>query len=114
MDKPFSIKRPWGEFREYAENEPVTVKTIFIKDGESLSLQYHEHRGEFWHILKGTPEVTIGGEKVMAKAGDEFETPPNVEHRIAAVGGDVEFLEIARGQFDEKDIVRTEDKYGRT
>ncbi|MES2213946.1 MAG: phosphomannose isomerase type II C-terminal cupin domain [Patescibacteria group bacterium] len=114
MDKPFSVTRPWGEFRQYAENEPVTVKTIFIKDGESLSLQYHNHRQEFWHILRGTPEVTIGKAKTMGKPGDEFEIGEGIEHRIGAVGGDVEFLEVARGHFDEGDIVRTEDKYGRT
>lgn len=112
--EPFTEIRPWGEFRQYTEGEPVAVKTIFIKDGQSLSLQYHHHRVEFWRILRGTPEVIIGEEKTEAKPGDEFMIGIGVHHRISAVGGDVEFLEIARGEFDEADIVRLDDKYGRT
>jgi mannose-6-phosphate isomerase-like protein (cupin superfamily) len=111
--KLFTEKRPWGEFRQYAKNEPVTVKTIYVKNGESLSLQYHKQRSEFWRILKGEPEVTIGEEKIKAKAGDEFTVPLGAKHRVAAPFGDVEFLEISRGNFDESDNIRIEDKYGR-
>jgi mannose-6-phosphate isomerase-like protein (cupin superfamily) len=112
--EPFTEKRPWGEFRQYAKGEPVTVKTIFIKSGESLSLQYHKQRSEFWRILKGTPEVTIGDKKVKAKAGDEFNIPVGAKHRVAAPDEDAEFLEVSRGNFDENDNTRLEDKYGRT
>ena len=110
----FTTERPWGSFRQYTTGEPVTVKTIFIKKGESLSLQTHEKRSEFWHILKGTPEVTIGNRMARAKPGDEFEIVLGLAHRVSALEGDVEFLEISRGEFDEADIIRLEDKYGRT
>lgn len=112
--KPLTEKRPWGGFREFIKNEKATVKVLFVKKGEIFSLQKHFYRNEFWRILVGNPDVTIGGKTTRAKAGDEFEIPPETEHRIQASSDDVEILEISRGKFDEADIVRIDDKYGRT
>jgi mannose-6-phosphate isomerase-like protein (cupin superfamily) len=113
FEKPFTEKRPWGEFRQFAKNEPVTVKTIFVKHGESLSLQYHHGRQEFWRVLFGNPEIIIGESLIKAKKGDEFTILPETKHRLSAPEDNVEILEIARGQFDESDVVRLEDKYHR-
>jgi len=112
--KPFTEERPWGWFREFIENEKDTVKILFIKKGESFSLQKHHNRDEFWKVLSGDPDIMVGDKTVQAKPGDEFEILPEVEHRIAAPTGDVEVLEISRGKFSEEDIVRIKDKYGRT
>ncbi|HEY4478886.1 MAG TPA: phosphomannose isomerase type II C-terminal cupin domain [Candidatus Paceibacterota bacterium] len=109
----FTQERPWGSFRQYAEGEPVTVKTIFIRAGGSLSLQTHRKRSEFWRVLRGTPQITVGQQVVAAKPGDEFEIGIGVEHRASAPDGEAEFLEVSRGEFDENDIMRLEDKYGR-
>lgn len=111
--EPHTTKRPWGEFRQFTDNEPVTVKIILVKKGESISLQYHAHRIEFWKVLSGAPVVTIGGEIQTAVVGEEFTIAARVSHRIEAIDSDVELLEIARGIFDENDIVRLDDKYGR-
>ena len=114
--KPFTEERPWGGFREFVKNETdtVTVKILFVKKGEEFSLQEHHHRDEFWRVLVGDPDITIDDKVVRAKAGDEFEVPPETNHRISASVNDVEVLEISRGEFDENDIERIEDKYGRT
>lgn len=111
--KPFTEKRPWGGFREFVENEKDTVKILFIKKGEVFSLQNHEQRDEFWRVLSGNPDITIGDKTMRAKKSDEFDIQPKTEHRISALVDDVEVLEISRGDFDENDIVRIEDKYGR-
>ena len=111
--KPFTEERPWGGFREFVKNEVTTVKILFIKKGEVFSLQKHHGRDEFWRVLSGDPDVTIGDKIVRAKTGDEFEVPPEVNHQVSASVNDVEVLEISRGKFDENDIVRIEDKYGR-
>ena len=113
IKEPFTEKRPWGEFRQYTSGESVTVKTVFVKAGECLSLQYHERRAEFWRVLSGAPDVTIGEKITHAKVGDEFMVPKGATHQIAAAEEDVEILEIAYGDFDENDIVRIEDNYGR-
>ncbi len=111
---PFTEVRPWGEFRQLTSpGELVTVKTILVKKGQSLSLQYHHHRSEFWKVLSGTPEITKGEEVFVAKAGDEVTIALEEKHRVRAIDEDVLILEIARGTFDENDITRLEDAYGR-
>ncbi|MFA6536207.1 MAG: phosphomannose isomerase type II C-terminal cupin domain [Candidatus Paceibacterota bacterium] len=110
---PFTEKRPWGEFRQFTLNEPVTVKTILVKKGEALSLQNHHLRTEFWKIISGHPEVTIGEKIFSAKAGDEFTVGIKTNHKIEAPKDEVLLLEISSGEFKEDDIVRLSDKYGR-
>jgi mannose-6-phosphate isomerase-like protein (cupin superfamily) len=110
---PRTEKRPWGEFREFIKNEPVTVKIIKVKMGETLSLQTHSKRSEFWKVLSGTPEITIGENVFVAKEGDEFNINQGESHRIGSREGESEVLEISTGEFDENDIIRLEDKYGR-
>lgn len=47
------------------------------------------------------------------KDGDEVRIPPGTKHRL--IGGAIvgQVLEISFGEFDEEDIVRYEDDYGR-
>ncbi len=113
MSTIFTEERPWGMFRQFATGEPVTVKLLTVSAGQRLSLQRHHGRSEFWHVLSGAPEITVGEETRVAQPGDEFHIPPETLHRIAAGGEDVRILEIATGTFDENDIERIEDAYGR-
>ena len=108
-----TTKRPWGSFTRFTNNEPSTVKLLYITKGEEFSLQYHTHREEFWKIIKGSPEVVIGDKTEHPKEGDEFLVQPHTNHRISAPYDDIVVLEISKGQFDEDDIVRIEDKYNR-
>ena len=106
-------ERPWGNFKQFTKNKQSTVKIINVKAGEALSLQYHDKRSEFWHILEGQGLVTVGDDKLPASKDSEFFIPKGSNHRIEA-STDMVFLEIAFGEFDEKDIVRLEDKYQRS
>ncbi len=112
--KVFSTQKPWGSFTRFTDNEPSTVKFLYITHGEEFSLQYHKNREEFWKIISGNPEVIVGETVCHPKIGDEFTIPPETLHRIFARVDDVVVLEISTGNFDEKDIVRVEDKYNRT
>lgn len=107
-------QRPWGSLRQFTLNEPSTVKLISVAAGKQLSLQYHNNREEFWKILDGDPTIIIGENKTIAKEGDEFFVPKKTHHRIKANKQNVRILEIAFGAFNENDIVRLEDSYGRT
>ncbi len=111
--KPFTENRPWGWFREFIKNESSTVKVLFVKKGEAFSLQKHLKRNEFWRVLIGNPDITLGDKVIRAKAGDEFEIPRNTNHRVFSPISDTEVLEVSRGEFDENDIIMIEDKYGR-
>jgi mannose-1-phosphate guanylyltransferase/mannose-1-phosphate guanylyltransferase/mannose-6-phosphate isomerase len=105
-------KRPWGQFERFTLNEISTVKIITVLKGEAFSLQYHQKRNEFWHIISGKGIVTLGNKEIKVSAGSEVSIPSGINHRLEALE-DIKFLEIAFGDFDEADIVRLEDKYGR-
>ncbi len=111
--KPYQEKRPWGGFIEFTRNISSTVKIITVKSGESISLQTHTKRDEFWRILSGEGTLEIGEEKFPIQAHAEHFIPRTTKHRIMAGNSDVILLEISLGDFDEEDIVRLEDKYGR-
>lgn len=113
MEKRLEV-RPWGNFTRYTHNEPSTVKIITVLPNQQLSLQYHEKREEFWRVLRGVATLIVGDKTIQANPGDEFYIKKGEKHRIAATGDEVEILEISFGDFDESDIVRLEDKYGRT
>lgn len=110
---PETTKRPWGSFTRFTNNEPSTVKLLYINKGEEFSLQYHTHRQEFWKIISGHPDIIVGDKSFKPNAGEEFLIEPHTNHRISAPVDDVVVLEISEGQFDENDIVRLEDKYNR-
>jgi len=105
--------RPWGSFRQFTENEPTTIKIIHINAGQRLSLQYHNKRSEFWVVLSGNPTIIIGDKITNASEGEEFFVLKKTHHRIEASNSDVRILEVAFGDFDEDDIIRIEDVYGR-
>ncbi len=111
--KSVTHTRPWGSFIEFTKNKLSTVKIIIVKEGEELSLQYHKNREEFWRVLSSTPTVAIGDEEIVVKEGDEFFVKAGEKHRISAKSQEVQILEISFGQFNEDDIVRIKDKYGR-
>lgn len=111
--KTLTVKKPWGQFDQFTHNEISTVKILSVSRGNSLSLQYHNNRTEFWRIISGHPIVTIGENKKSANPGDEFIIEKLEPHQLETKGDDVQVLEIAFGNFDEEDIVRIKDKYGR-
>ena len=112
--KPFQIERPWGNFRQFNLNTPVTVKIMTLKPHEQLSLQSHSKRSEFCHIVSGSGKMQIGEHTYEVLPGDEYTVPVEIKHRTIAGPHGISFLEVDTGKFDEDDIIRYEDKYGRT
>ena len=106
------VKKPWGWFKQFVLNEKCTVKILKVKKNSSLSLQKHKHRNEMWYFF-GKAVVELGKKKIRVKNGDIVNVKKGVVHRVMALGKDVEFLEVAKGNFNEKDIVRLKDDYGR-
>lgn len=108
--------RPWGNFRQFTKNCASTVKILTVNQGEELSRQSHERRSEFWRILSGRGTVEIDGKKMNATAGEEYNVPQGSSHRIECARDSsqpLQVLEISFGNFEEDDIIRSEDKYGR-
>lgn len=110
----FVENRPWGNFEQFTLNQVSTVKIITVTPGESLSLQKHSKRKEFWKVISGNGTISIDGIETPAVAGSIYTVPLQGTHRVSAGTNTLVFLEIALGEFDENDIVRLEDKYGRS
>jgi mannose-6-phosphate isomerase-like protein (cupin superfamily) len=106
-------KRPWGLEEILTINEPSTVKILTINPGQRTSLQYHNHRKEFWKIIQGEAIFEIDGKKIDAKIGDEMDIDTKMTHRLIGKDEQAKILEISFGKFDENDITRLEDDYGR-
>ncbi len=105
--------RPWGNFERFTLNESTTVKIITVNPDEAFSLQHHEHRTEFWKIISGSGIAIVDTKTQKVKPGDMLTIPPQTNHRMTAGPEGVQFLEISFGNFDENDIIRLEDNYGR-
>jgi mannose-1-phosphate guanylyltransferase/mannose-6-phosphate isomerase len=112
--EPHTTVRPWGRFTQFTLNHPTTVKVIEVQPGAVLSLQRHRQRAELWIPLDPTLEVEVEGHSWRPGVEEPVWIPVGATHRLAApgdAGGRV--LEIAFGQFDEDDIERLADNYGR-
>lgn len=111
--KPFTVERPWGAFRQFNLNTPVTVKIHRIKPNQENSWQSHTKRSEFWHIVSGGGMVKIEDKEYEVGPGDEHEASVGAKHRWKAGPEGMVLIEVATGEFDEEDITRYEDDYGR-
>ena len=110
----YEENRPWGRFRRYTHNEVSTVKIITVNPGQVLSLQYHHYRDELWVVLDSGLSVTLNDRVWEPALYEEIFIPHGSYHRMAGVGSQPgRWLEISFGNFDENDIVRLEDQYGR-
>ena len=111
--KPFTIERPWGNQRQLTHNSLSTVKVHRIKPGEETSWQSHAKRSVFWHIVEGGGLIPVGDKEYKVGPGDECGAGVGEKHRWIAGESGMILIEVATGDFDEDDIIRYEDKYGR-
>ncbi len=111
--KIFADERPWGSFEQFTCNSPSTVKIISVQAGKRLSLQSHEKRDELWTALDDNVIVEIDGAVKILKNGEKAFIPRHSRHRLSAGDKDIHILEISFGEFDENDVARYEDDFGR-
>ena len=109
----YEEERPWGSFVRFTLNEKSSVKIITLKPKQKTSLQFHKKRQEFWKVLDNPIRVTVGKRTWIAKPGEEIQVKKKELHRLEGISKAARVLEISQGEFDEKDIVRVEDIYGR-
>jgi mannose-6-phosphate isomerase len=108
------VEKPWGKFEQYTHNALSTVKIITVQPGGALSLQYHHRRDELWVVLDAGAQIQLGDIDIRPRVGDRVFIPRATAHRLSAAGDRaVRILEVSFGEFDEDDIVRLEDVYGR-
>ena len=110
------IYRPWGAYTGVTEGNRWQVKRISVNPGASLSLQMHHHRAEHWVVVKGTALVERDGDQQLVGENQSTYIPLGCKHRLSNPGRiPVELIEVQSGEYlGEDDIVRFEDRYGRT
>jgi mannose-6-phosphate isomerase len=110
------VDKPWGYELIWAVTDVYCGKILFVRAGQSLSLQFHREKDESWLIHAGRATVELGGvgesmlkEEVVAP-GAAFRFRPGTVHRVTAIE-DTTIIEVSTPQLD--DVVRLEDAYGR-
>jgi mannose-6-phosphate isomerase len=114
--EPRKVEKPWGHELIWAVTDRYVGKLLFVKAGESLSLQFHRVKDESWLIHDGRVKVELGsaGEAILSVevvgAGAAFRFRAGTVHRVTALE-DTTILEVSTPELD--DVVRLEDRYGR-
>lgn len=113
---PRRIEKPWGYEIVWALSELYCGKLLFVRAGEQLSLQFHDHKDETIFVQQGRIEIELAapGDRVsepqVVGAGAAFRIRPGTIHRWRALE-DTVVLEASTPDLD--DVVRLEDRYGR-
>jgi len=112
---PRKVEKPWGWELVWAEADVYVGKLLFVRAGESLSLQYHEVKDESWLVQEGRARLELGElggelEEIEISPGDAFRFRPMTVHRVTALE-DTLVIEVSTPHLD--DVVRLEDRYGR-
>ncbi|MEA2329350.1 MAG: hypothetical protein QOE68_4309 [Thermoanaerobaculia bacterium] len=109
------VPKPWGYELIFAKTERYVGKILHVNRGESLSLQYHEIKEETLFVVAGELKLTIeiDGDRreLPLRAGEAFHIAPRMIHRMEAIE-DTDIAEVSTPELD--DVVRLEDRYGRT
>jgi len=107
--------RPWGRFVVLYWDKNTWLKRLIISPGQSLSLQYHEHRDEYMTTQDSGVHLRIGMDDFAMNPGSVYMIRSGHYHRLSnPTDQDVFVTEWAVGNPDENDIVRLEDNYGRS
>jgi mannose-6-phosphate isomerase len=110
------VEKPWGHELIWAEAKEYVGKVLFVKAGESLSLQFHRVKDESWLVQDGRAKLELGSagdamlEEEVVAAGACFHFQPGTVHRVTALE-DTTIVEVSTPHLD--DVVRLEDRYGR-
>ena len=110
------VDKPWGWELIWAETDRYAGKVLFVRAGESLSLQFHRVKDEAWFVQSGRAKLELGeaGEAVLSEeivaAPAYFRFEPGTVHRVTALE-DTTIIEVSTPELD--DVVRLEDRYGR-
>jgi mannose-1-phosphate guanylyltransferase len=111
-----TVSRPWGAYTVLEEAPGFKIKRIEVRPGASLSLQLHHRRSEHWVVVRGVARVTNGEREFDVHPNESTYIPVETRHRLENRGTDpLVIIEVQCGDYlGEDDIVRLEDKYGRT
>jgi len=106
-------EKPWGTYEVLLDELNYKVKRIVVNPEQKFSLQYHEHRSEYWTVVSGSGFVEIDNETHEAVPNTFWYIPRRAVHRASAGKDALVFIETQIGDCREEDIIRLDDIYGR-
>ena len=122
MSDNYIENRPWGSYEilsQFTVSEPgfldVCVKKLIIKPLARVSYQSHKQRNEHWFFVQGQGTVILNDKEIPVKVGSFVDIKIGNKHRVINTSKDQNliFIESQTGHYDEEDIERFEDDYGR-
>ncbi|WED41928.1 mannose-1-phosphate guanylyltransferase/mannose-6-phosphate isomerase [Legionella cardiaca] len=111
-----TVHRPWGSYTVLEEGPRFKIKRIEVRPNASLSLQMHYHRSEHWIVVSGMAKVINGEKEMYINTNESTYIPAGHKHRLENPGVlPLVMIEVQSGEYmGEDDIVRFEDRYGRS
>jgi mannose-6-phosphate isomerase-like protein (cupin superfamily) len=110
------VEKPWGYELIFAHTERYVGKILHVNAGQALSLQYHEIKDETLYMAEGEVELVVEENGAMVntvlRGGDSYRISPYTRHRMIAGANGCDIIEVSTPELD--DVVRLEDRYGRT
>lgn len=106
---PVIVNKPWGQEIWMANNieNNYCGKILKIKKGFSSSMHFHVEKHETFYISSGNLQVDYIDtssavlKTVIVKQGQTLEINRNQPHKLIALEGDVELIEISTLHKDE-------------
>lgn len=110
------MEKPWGHEVWWAQTDAYAGKLLHVKAGHRLSLQLHREKDESSYVLSGRLLLTRGASAESLREeeigpGFAWHVEPGTVHSIEAIEDSV-VLEVSTPHLD--DVVRLEDRYGRS
>jgi len=109
------IDKPWGSYKTFEKGEGYLLKRMIVLPDETLSLQSHKHRSEYWFVAEGSATVECDGVITTVEKHESFFIPLGSKHRVSNLSKEIlKVIEVQIGDIlSEEDITRYEDKYER-
>jgi mannose-6-phosphate isomerase-like protein (cupin superfamily) len=112
---PRRVEKPWGHELIWAHTEQYVGKLLVIETGRRLSLQHHEIKDEWIHVLEGRLLLTLENDEGVVEdrelgPGDGARVAVGRRHRYEAIET-CTLIEVSTPELH--DVVRIEDDFGR-
>jgi len=112
---PRRVDKPWGHELIWAWTERYVGKLLVIETGKRLSLQHHEVKDEWIHVLDGRLLLTLENEEGVVEdrelgPGEGAHVGTRRVHRYEAIET-CRLIEVSTPELD--DVVRLQDDFGR-
>jgi len=110
------VEKPWGYELIFAHTDRYVGKVLHIEPGEALSLQFHQHKDETFFVAQGEIELEVRSGEQWSRhplvQGESYHVSPGTIHRMVAGPRGCDLFEVSTPELE--DVVRLEDRYGRS